>query len=1203
MTSLRSLLAQLPPQAAAKGRAFERLVKWYLENEPEYKALLRRVHYWSTSPHRWGRDTGIDLTAEAFDGTLWAIQAKAYDPDYYVTKQDIDKFLSESGRQPKGRRGFDVRLLIATTDYLGANARAVLDDTLGARRLLLSDLEKSSIAWPRSLADLEPTRPTAAAPKEYQRVAIRDVVDGFRRATRGQLLMACGTGKTLTALWSAEGLGAKRVLVLVPSLALVRQTLKTWYANGKHSPPYKVVCSDESVHRGEDGDELVTTTSELPYPVTTEAGEVAQFIRRARRCFVFATYHSSPVIAQAFAANRDLPPFDLIVADEAHRISGAPDAAFATVLHEEKIRSKRRLFMTATPRYATGRLRKLAQELDIEIASMDDVSRFGTVFHKLTFADAIRRDLLTDYQVAVVVVDDETCRQQAERGAFVLKEGEAVDARTLACQLGLARSMRKFNLRKVVSFHSRVSWASAFAASFAATVALMPSAVRPSGGLWCRHVSGAQSSRDRDAELTGLKDLDSTTRGLVANARCLTEGVDVPTLDGVAFIDPRRSEVDVVQAVGRAIRKAPDKKIGTIVIPVFVGMASDAIAALESSAFKPVWQVIQALRAHDEVLAAELDALRRETGRRGTTGRLPPKIKLVAAAELGAAFFRAFDACLVQQTTASWEFWFGLIQAFVEREGHARVSLEFRTEDGVKLGSWTNNQRALGRAGRLSVDRFQRLETLTGWTWNPARDQWEEGFEQLLRFVRQKDHARVPSSFVTQDHFKLGGWVARQRSARNELSAERIERLSSLPGWTWNAVEDSWEEGFGQLKLFVAREKHARVPGSFITADGHRLGKWVMHQRSLRKKLSIERASRLERLKGWTWDPLSDAWEESFRELQLFIRKEGHARVSAKYVSPTGSRLGTWVAAQRNRARRGTLSPERTDRLGSLEGWTWDPYTAMWEEGFAALSAFVRREGHARVAHGYTSEDGFALGSWVLSQRRSRAKLTTERLRRLEGLPKWTWTPEDDDWEEGFRELELFVQREGHAHVNSEIVTARGYRLGNWVALQRQLARNSRLSAERRRRLEQLEGWSTDPRAELWEERYRELQEFVRREGHARVPDGYVTPGGARLGAWTTTQRMNASRGLLSPDRMKRLAALKGWAWDQLSAKWEDGFRQLEVFVRREGTARVPRSFITTDGFRLGKWSAYQRQQKHRLPRDKVQRLARLAGWTWSAET
>ena len=178
--------------------------------------------------------------------------------------------------------------------------------------------------------------------------------------------MACGTGKTLTALWAVEQLRARRVLVLLPSLSLVRQTLASWYTHGKQAPPYKVVCSDESVHRGEDGDELVARASELPYPVTTDPEEIASFLSGDGPRYVFSTYHSSPQIAAAYRKRRTLPPLDLIVADEAHRIAGAPDAAFATVLDDDAIKAKRRVFMTATPRCSSAPRRREAALLDDE---------------------------------------------------------------------------------------------------------------------------------------------------------------------------------------------------------------------------------------------------------------------------------------------------------------------------------------------------------------------------------------------------------------------------------------------------------------------------------------------------------------------------------------------------------------------------------------------------------------------------------------------------------------------------------------------------------------------------------------------------------------------------------------------------------------------------------------------------------------------
>ena len=252
-----------------------------------------------------------------------------------------------------------------------------------------------------------------------------------------------------------------------------------------------------------------------------------------------------------------MPAFDLVIADEAHRCAGPVSSDFATILDAEAIKARRRLFMTATPRYFTGRVVREAKEADFEVASMDDEAKFGPVFHRLGFAEAIERDLLTDYQVAIIGVDDATYRDWAQRGRFVTLDGTKVtDARTLAGQIGLAKAMRRYDLHRTITFHSRVKRAREFAHSLPEVIAWMPTRQRPKGHLWSDYASGEMPAGQRHVLLQHLGRLDHGERGLLANARCLAEGVDVPTLDGVAFIDPRRSEVDIVQAVGRAIRLA-----------------------------------------------------------------------------------------------------------------------------------------------------------------------------------------------------------------------------------------------------------------------------------------------------------------------------------------------------------------------------------------------------------------------------------------------------------------------------------------------------------------------------------------------------------------------------------------------------------------------------------------------------------------------
>lgn len=612
------LFSQLDGDDRIKGKQFEHICKWFLTNDPVYKQELRRVWLWDEWTGRWGSDAGIDLVAEDRTGNLWAIQAKAYDAAYRVTKRDVNKFLAESGREV-----FTYRMLIATTNLIDRiGERTIQDQEKRVTFLRLNDLQAAHVDWPRSLKDLRPAGPRKPfRPRKHQREALTKVVKGFASADRGQLIMACGTGKTLTALFIREKLAAERTLVLVPSLSLLKQTLNVWRANCSTEFVSLPVCSDDTVAR--DDDVALEHTSDLGVPVTTNPSEVAAFLRRrSGPMVVFGTYQSSPQIAKAFTLGR-VPGFDLVVADEAHRCAGPVSSDFATVLAPVEIKAKRRLFMTATPRYFTGRVLRAAQDADYEVASMDDQAKFGSVFHKLSFGEAIKRDLLTDYQVAIIGVDDATYREWAERGAFVTLDGvKVIDATTLAGQIGLAKAMRKYKLHRVISFHARVKRAREFAASMPDVLAWMPAQQRPKGELWSRYASGEMPAGDRYVLLQHLGRLDDGDRGLLANARCLAEGVDLPTLDGVAFIDPRRSEVDIVQAVGRAIRKSEDKTVGTIVIPVFIDTESDAETALNSSVFKPVWDVIKALRAHD--------GARRGTGQASTTTR--PTERSAAAA-------------------------------------------------------------------------------------------------------------------------------------------------------------------------------------------------------------------------------------------------------------------------------------------------------------------------------------------------------------------------------------------------------------------------------------------------------------------------------------------------------------------------------------------------------------------------------------------
>ncbi len=995
MATFSDLFARLDPDPRVRGKQFEHVCKWFLTNDPLYKARLHRVWLWKEWPNRWSdAEAGIDLVAEDTSGHLWAVQAKAYAVGKPIPKRELNKFLAESNIDR-----FHQRLLIATTDELHHIAQRTVDaQRKDVTFVGLSDLRAADeyLEWPDSPDHLRPSPPPKPSkPHDHQCEAINDVVKGFRSADRGQLIMACGTGKTLTSLFIKEKLAANRTLVLVPSLSLLKQTMRVWYANRRDEFAALPVCSDATVTRADDA--IVERTSELGVPVTTDATEIAAFLRQRGPRVVFATYQSSPQIEAAYALGR-VPRFDLVIADEAHRCAGPVSSDFATILDPTAIRAERRLFMTATPRYFTGRVIRTAKEADFEYASMDDQTKFGIAFHRLGFSDAIKRGLLTDYQVAIIGVDDATYKDWAEKGTLVTLDGKTpVNARTLAGQIGLAKAMRKYNLRRTISFHSRVSTARQFAASMHDVLAWMPPRRRPAGRLWAEHASGEMSAGDRYRLLQKLSDLDDDEHGLLANARCLAEGVDVPALDGVAFIDPRRSEVDIVQAVGRAIRKSDNKIIGTIVIPVFIDSDADPEVALGSSVFKPVWDVIRALRAHDAELGAQLDELRREMGKLSGVPRLPDKIHSDIPATVGAAFARAFEVRLVEQTTTSWELYFGMLERYVDQHGDARV-LQTYMVDGFRLGTWVQTQRSKYSEGTLDSDRQRRLEGLRGWTWDPYSDDWERGFRLLRDYVEQNGHARVLRSYEV-DGFRLGEWVKMQRdkNAKGILDPSREHRLKELQGWTWDPYADRWEDGFRHLLDYVERSGHARVLRNDVI-DGCPIGRWVSKQRARRAKgvLELDRQQRLQALPGWSWDALLDRWEEVYGYLLVYVERHGHARVKQSDTI-NGYPIGNWVITQRSFYSKGILGAGRQQRLEELAGWSWDPYADRWEEGFSRLLEYLEDNGHARPRRS-DRINGYPIGKWVNKQRIRYANgtLEPERQQRLKELAEWTWDASAD---------------------------------------------------------------------------------------------------------------------------------------------------------------------------------------------------------------
>ncbi len=613
-----------------KGTAFEKLVAAWLVMDPVQAQSFGRVDLWSDWARRQKQDrsdVGVDLVGTRHDGELIAIQCKFFDRNRTIRKEDIDSFVSASGKEM-----FAERLIVETTDVpWSPKAESMLQgQTIPIRRIGLRDLQESAVDWSAFAAAGEMVRPEPKTLRPDQTEAVDAVLEGLSTAGRGKLIMACGTGKTLTALRIAEemvGTGG-HVLVLVPSLALMAQTVREWCVDAVQPLVAFAVCSDTKVgkRRRSRDDVAELEVTDLAFPATTRADLLARAVSHSdagSMHVVFATYHSISTVASA-QAQHDLAEFDLIICDEAHRTTGVTFAGedhsnFVKVHDNEVIRGRRRLYMTATPRIYGDNAKTKATKVDAVLASMDDPDLYGEVLFHHGFARAVESGILSDYRVIVLVMDEGVVstavqkRLTDEHSELVLDDATKI----VGCWKALSKagltevSDAPDPMRRALAFCRSIDSSKLVRDEFEQVVAEYRTEGDDETGLMCevRHVDGTYNARERGHRLDWLEEnADTNVCRILSNARCLTEGVDVPALDAIMFLHPRKSQIDVVQAVGRVMRKTPDKDMGYVILPVGIppGVAADQ-ALNDNEKYRVVWQILNALRAHDDRLDAVIN--------------------------------------------------------------------------------------------------------------------------------------------------------------------------------------------------------------------------------------------------------------------------------------------------------------------------------------------------------------------------------------------------------------------------------------------------------------------------------------------------------------------------------------------------------------------------------------------------------------------
>jgi superfamily II DNA or RNA helicase len=1128
VTILDEVLNSFATGNHAKGIAFEKLIKVWLQSDPFWRQqfIPESIELWEESRHRWGRDSGIDLTAVDFSGKVWAIQTKNWNADTSLPKSEIDKFLSESNTSV-----IHQRLLITTTNEISINARNAIDrQEKPVVVVLRSDLEESKVDWESIVNGKKASALPTKSLRKHQATAVESVTKGLSSCDRGQLIMACGTGKTLTAQRIAEKLKSKNTLVLVPSILLVQQTLRDWLEDSV--APFKslAVCSDESVGVY---DQSLSKTNELPIPVTTSSDVINEFLGQSGNKVIFSTYQSSKQIADALK-NRDFK-FDLVLADEAHRLAGNVDLDFGAVLDSDLIPAKKRLFMTATPRIFTSAVKVQSKERGTQISSMDDVDNFGEVLFSYNFSKAIQDSVLSDYQVVIIGVTNSQIEEMVEEREFLQLSGKKFDARTLGAHIGLSKAMEKFDVTRVISFHSRVKAAEDFARDQIYIEKIASRSTHNDSPFVSTAISGRSSARDRKEVLKKLANTKKPGRMLVTNARCLTEGVDVANLDGVAFVDPRSSQVDIVQAVGRAIRKGDkNKKQGTIVIPLLLQSENVSAESISRSDYKSVWSVLNALRSHDERLVEQIDALRTGLGKTGSIKSEIPNVVFDFPQEVSTEFLENFKVELVRETSQSWYEHYGELIKFVEEVGHSRPLKSHKTSGGISLGGWVSTQRI--RKDLLTIEQIELLEkSHQSWTWDAHESDFQNGVNQLEGYVESGNEVMsLSQNFVTPDGFALGVWVngVRQSFKKGLLPEDRIKLLEETEGWVWDHLDAIWDRTFSEVCDFLKENNHLRIPKGYMTDSGTNLFTWLHIQRGNYKKnrLSKNRINKLESLKPhWQWT-VEDSWHSFYEELLEYVKTFKSTKLPNDLRTSDGKYLRAWVQKQRKAYVNHSLSEDRVKLLEALhEDWSWDPHNDQWMKTLDAYKDWLAKT-NTQPGKGSKNQLEKEIGQWLERQRslKREGKLSQERIKLLEeSHVDFNWDPREDSWLRSYDAYVQEVKKRGSIKM-SQGTSSDGINVGAWVNGQRTKYRKGQLPQDRIAMMEATPGWTWEPFESQWIQGFIEFEEFYKSSGR------FPTNDDTKMYHWMERQKKREKVGKLDPKFKARIeAAFPEWKWSK----------------------------------------------------------------------
>ncbi|MHB1885129.1 MAG: helicase associated domain-containing protein, partial [Acidimicrobiales bacterium] len=829
--------------------------------------------------------------------------------------------------------------------------------------------------------------PKAKVLRRDQEGAVEETVKALESADRCQVIMPCGAGKTIVALRISEKVCPSGLTVVaVPTITLLAQTLAAWRedASSERRFAHLAVCSDPTVERRSSGGDQMSDAMEVLKSgagignVTTEPDDIEKWlsIAASARRVIFVTHASVERVADALRVRKEKA--DLLIVDEAHRAAGVHRKT-RTRQNDESVRlggivtatfpSVLRVFMTATPKVVTVKQHGSWTDDETVFSMADDPNgRFGAVAHKMGYGEAAEIGILVPFDVMILVAESAGYGRSIPNKAS-LGCGHDVTANELAAYRAIDVGSRTHDLRRLICCHSCVANARRFAEHGNECC----SRTTDGEGILYESVVGADSAEKRSAALEKLRTLDggAADRVILSHCQVLVEGVNVPAVNGVVFVDPKESPISIIQSTGRAMRTHVDPKTGVakekgvVIIPVVVPPLVDAESRLDGSRFALVSKVLRALSSMDDSLDALLTSARRGLGESpAETGEprevcpdcgrqvtkegqcLCSRVKIigVSGAPFDLVLLEKIQTLVIRAATSSWYEMLRRIEGYLKTGGRIPGATD-KDRNRRAAGQWAASQRKAYKEKTLSPERVEALNRVKGWSWDPIGDAWEKALEGVRAFYETNEREASAFSPILEER-RLGAWCNEQRTAKRRcnLGDDRIAALEALDWWRWGVLVDRWYEMLKEIERYLRTD--GRVP-SQTDKDPQKAkaGRWASKQRQCHSRgtLPQDRFVALDALDGWTWKvDLDERWYEMLKEIERYLKTDGWIP-SVSDKDRTRRLAGRWVANQRADYNKKTLSPERIEALNRVKGWTWGvDFDAGWHKTLKEIEGYLR---------------------------------------------------------------------------------------------------------------------------------------------------------------------------------------------------------------------------------------------------------------------